>query len=96
MLSIVDESVTIKNIENSIIERAFANGWVRTTHIMRKTEFKVFFSLCSFFFLFSFFLNLFPFRLLLLVLGLLVWLSPMACQKWAMLSLYLRGFYLFH
>ena len=29
VLAIVDQSVTIKSIENSIIERAFANGWVK-------------------------------------------------------------------
>ena len=49
MLSIVDKSVTIKNIENSIIERAFASGWVKPYPVL-KTNFKVFF-----FFSFSFF-----------------------------------------
>jgi len=37
VLGVISQPVTIKNVENAIIERAFAEGWVRAAQVLRRT-----------------------------------------------------------
>ncbi len=41
VLGIIDLPVTIKNIENAIIDRGFAEGWIKPTRVHRRTGRKV-------------------------------------------------------
>ena len=41
MLGIIEPAVTIKNIENAIVDRGFAEGWIKAAPPLVRSRYKV-------------------------------------------------------